>query len=379
MTTDLRWTTQADDRLECLEEVVSFLQRDFGVIGGVPTWTADYMRWKLGPSNPAGCGYMSIARCDGKVVGVVTLTRKRILVDGHEAVGGEVGDTYTSATFRRSGAPALMSPLDADPQSYVNKSIFGRLASEVFSRATADGVTIVYGTPNKNAFPGWTKRLGYGVVRNENYYCFSRPTARYFVRRFPWLGVIAPLLVFADRGLIRAQLMAMSFRAPHLDVSEELSSDDEIDRLWYSTRPQEGFSLVRDSRYWRHRYRDNPLCQYTLKSFRKNGALVGVVAMRETSQPGENKRVLSLIEWMAQPPLSFSHLALLAFQDKVEGSEPPDVINFWASREMTGRDAKRLFFSRRTHIPVILGPNSFGHTAASLSRFSFHIGSSDAL
>jgi hypothetical protein len=56
-----------------------------------------------------------------------------------------------------------------------------------------------------------------------------------------------------------------------------------------------------------------------------------------------------------------------------------DVVNFWASAEALGRDAKRMLFMRRAAIPILLGTNIYGRAVGDMRRFEFHIGSSDAL
>jgi hypothetical protein len=374
----MTWSAHADDDLQAIDDIVEFLQGEYGVEGGVPSWSTEYLRWKLGSANPAGRGYVSLARSGGKVVGVVTLTRKRILMDGREMTGGEVGDTYTSARLRRSGAAETLSARDPNPESFVNKSIFGRLASDTFERASADGVTVVYGTPNENAFPGWTKRLDWGVVRNENYFCYSRPTASYFVKRLRWLKPIAPLLSLGDWAVVKAQLAAVGATGPRVEVSGTGLVDDEIDALWDAIRPSNGFSLVRDARYWRHRYEENPLCRYTLLNFRIAGELAGIASLRVTHMPALDKNVLSLVEWMSSSAVPFVRLALLALDAASLGSRV-DVVNFWASAEALGRDAKRMLFMRRAAIPIILGPNIYGRAVGDMRRFEFHIGSSDAL
>ena len=57
--------------------------------------------------------------------------------------------------------PAALHPDFSDnPNAYVNKSPFGRLAYEITKAAISDGINFLYGTPNTKAFPGWVNKLG---------------------------------------------------------------------------------------------------------------------------------------------------------------------------------------------------------------------------
>ena len=94
-------------------------------------------------------------------------------------------DTFTSLAIRRGGLPLNLTASNSNPNSYINKSVFGRLAHETRIRAEKMGVEFIYGTPNMNAFPGWTKNLGYRElidIKVRNYY---RPTAKYVCTKFP--------------------------------------------------------------------------------------------------------------------------------------------------------------------------------------------------
>ena len=59
------------------------------------------MRWKLSSINPAGKGSLAFAKIGDKVVGTVSLSKKKVLIDGVEVIVGVIGDTYSSAEIRR--------------------------------------------------------------------------------------------------------------------------------------------------------------------------------------------------------------------------------------------------------------------------------------
>lgn len=370
------WYAVADDHLSRIEDVAAFLQGEFAPSGSI-MWSPEFMRWKLGSSNPAGTGFVSYAMTDGKVVGSVTLVRKRAILDGKEIACGEVGDTYTTALMRKKGKPFDFSELSNDPNHFTNKSIFGRLASDVFKRACLNGVQLVYGTPNQNAYPGWTKRLGYTELLSRPLFCFSRPTSYILAKYSPKLAFLVSPLAALEWVYWKFCRLCAKF-ASGIIVSQSWPASEEIDALWTHTQPTKGFSLIRDSVYWRHRYEQNPLVLYTVFTFRLRGKLLGMMVCRVTEQES-GKRVVSLVDWMAAHSLKMKTMVML-IADRIFEKHRPSVINLWlrdGSRAVN--DLRWLLFLRRTKIPVIFGPTELSGNFKHIECFDFTIGSSDAM
>ena len=125
---------------------------------------------KIGPSNPNGPGYFSVALYDGKVVGTCTAVRKTLLSDNKIVHAVEIGDTFTSKNFRRNCSFSKLYPGTTNFDEYLNKSIFGRLATETLDRARNDGVQYVYGTPNFQAKLSWLGRMNFRLVDGDYTY-----------------------------------------------------------------------------------------------------------------------------------------------------------------------------------------------------------------
>ena len=372
------WVPINCDDLKLIDKAVTFLQEEFHPAGASPVWSVEYFQWKLGISNPAGAGYVSLAMLDDRVVGIVSLTRKRLLVNGRLVVGGEVGDSYSSARVRRSAHPNSLSELDTNPTSFVNRSIFGRLASEVRARAQADGVQAIYGTPNANAYPGWTKRLGYFDFQGYNNYSYSRPTSCGFIKQYPTLAFCRRLIRFGEYALIKNHAVLSRKINRHL-VFEPLRLDDtEIETLWECIKPSFGFSLVRDRAYWRHRYFEHPLAKYSIYGVRCKGRLVAICAVRLSTISG-GKTVLHIVEWMAEKKVSLSFL-LTQILDVYKSWEI-DSYNLWVSAVGEEADAARQsLFIRRNRVPIIFADNVVGREIAALkNKFFFYLGSVDAV
>ena len=85
-----------------LQLVADFFNEHFpGVF--YPKCTPDLFIWKLGSSNPAGQGFLTVAMSNGLVVGTASGTRK-ILIENNKIIEAlEIGDTFTHPDFRKKG------------------------------------------------------------------------------------------------------------------------------------------------------------------------------------------------------------------------------------------------------------------------------------
>lgn len=376
---EIYWATVNDDRLELVDKTVNFLQTEFCPAGADSMWSVEYFRWKLGEANPAGKGYISLAMIEDKVVGVVSLTRKRVLINGVEYAGGEVGDSYSSGAIRRNSKPDSISSIDSNPDSYINKSIFGRLASDVRSRAEADGITIIYGTPNKNAYPGWIKRLNYFDFTKHENGSFSRPTTTLLTKKHPALNPLKPILRAIDFSwqAIHRALFGNSI-GKGLEIDVNFPATAEIEALWSRVKPAHGFSLVRDSAYWRHRYFGHPFAQYSFFGIRQHGELVGIVVTR-FAVVADRKCVVYLAEWMLEDMVGFGYVlsSVMAHYRDTD----VQTFNFWAQRgSCEARAAAKALFFYRNRVPIIFADFPQARTLLdTASEMKFYLGSADAV
>jgi hypothetical protein len=271
-----------------------------------------------------------------------------------------------------------LSPWDPDKNSYVNKSIFGRLATETRRRAEADGIGIVYGTPNRNAYPGWTKRLDYFDLERCGLRAFARPTAKMAVVLYPKADPLRGILRRLDSASMSLWKRYLSWGQRRRTFEPGIAAPDELDDLWRRTRKPDRFSLVRDAQYWRHRYVGHPLARYEIFSVREAGRLCGVAVTRKFSA-GQGMQQLAIAEWMHEENFSFGWL-LAAIVDRHKNSG----IDFYRLYAGDGTyEAKALarnLFLRRPRIPVILANTPEARRIESdRGRVELHMGGTDAV
>jgi len=376
---ELVWRTVDDDQLQFIQETVAFLQSEFCPAGAEPMWSAEYMRWKLSEWNPAGAGHISIALIEDKVVGVVSLTRKRVLINGTQYIVGEVGDSYSSSTIRRTAKPELLSIFNSDPNSYVNKSIFGRLASNVRRRAEESGVDLIYGTPNANAYPGWTKRLGYFDYSESNNYIYTRPTTFLIGAKFNISKNVLGVISGFDESVRRLiSFILYPVLSSQVILTSAMPASEEIDSLWHELKLKTGMSLVRDAAYWSHRYMEHPLAKYSWFAFRRDDRLIGLATAR-LIRMSDSRRSVLIAEWMIRKDISFGYV--LAEIMRYFSNESPHTYSILAEKDSeNANQAKRQLFFARSRLPVIFseGPLS-ENLKKKRTKFDFFLGTCDAV
>ena len=373
------WEAIADDKLQLNEKTVSFLQSEFCPAGIEPIWSEEYFKWKLTNINPAGSGFMSVALFDNHVIGTVSLTRKRILINGTEYMGGEVGDSYSSTLYRRRIRCSTLSSYDTNPDSYINKTIFGRLASDIRARAELNGISIIYGTPNKNAYPGWTKRLDYFDLLTYDNRSFVRPTVHFIIGKAPFLKSLSGFMYAAESLLlIFSKLVYFNKSMEILSYKELMPSVEEIDFLWNQVKPTNGFSLIRDAAYWVHRYIKHPLASYSIYSIYKDNELVGLVVTREIKTI-TGKLIVYIVEWLINDLIVPLEYLLYNLINIYKNGEIEALIFYGNGSLQKVNSLFKYGFLKDKKIPIIFANTPDAQLVKTFKKeFQFHIGSSDA-
>jgi hypothetical protein len=163
---------------ELLAKAVEFFKSNFPSDATKPI-DLNFFTSKLGAANPFGRGYFSVATHHGKVVGTCTAVRKRIVVENEIVDIVEIGDTFTSPNYRKNCYFDDLYHGTKSKNEYLNKSIFGRLATETLDRARLGGSRYVFGTPNLQAKLSWLKRMEFKLVDQHEIFRVSAATKLY--------------------------------------------------------------------------------------------------------------------------------------------------------------------------------------------------------
>lgn len=374
ITYELIW----DDKLEFLKPSVEFLQGEFGSASEEEQWTLSSMRWKLGPENPAGTGLMHVAVTNGRVIGTVSVTPKRVLIDGEETNAMEIGDTYSNAVLRRKAVSSKSNVFEPRMDHYFNKSIFGRCVSEISQRATRERGSLIYGTPNQNSLPGYVGRLGFEIAPGFPIRSASRMTVTGLVDMFKLPLPLAKLvcLVLCPIQKLHSFALQASLGLMQIKMKEGPPSTYDLEGLWMRAKPNTGFAMVRDAEYWQYRYLTNPLGDFRFFSFFKHQSLVGVVVTRKRVM-GDGAVIVQVAEWMGNQQFSF----IGALNQVIKETTDKTVvkINLWVNTRSPDFLAV-LFngFIPRAKVPVIFFKSPFADPPAlKAANRGFFLASSD--
>jgi hypothetical protein len=382
MRTKIAWETRRDDGLLFADNSVDFLRSEFQPEGIDEVWFDGYFQWKLGEVNPAGKGYFTVGIADDKIVATLSLTKKRILLNGKEYAAAEFGDAYCSDSFFNNLSAYVANDNSFQglpPSHYLNKSIFGRIAYETTERALADNILILYGTPNQNALPSWIKRLGHFHFQDHNIHIFLKHTFRHLVNKYWYLKPFRFLRQFPDKALSFCLRLWLGIKAKKkIHILENTPSANEINALWERTKPAAGFSMVRDFAYWNYRYCLHPLSRYTLYTVKSGNETCGIVAGCK-QKVAEGTYRFSFVEWMVAPGYSLSYI-LAEIIHSLRNEQIDHFVTYANLDSEDSGDFKQNIFVRSAKVTItfyktdLINPESLKG-----QPFHFYMGSTDAL
>lgn len=286
-----------DLREEDLAMVAEFFNENFpGVF--YPHCSPEIWKWKLGASNPAGRGFLTVAFSGGKVVGTTSGTRKSFDLGDDLVSGMEIGDTFTHPDFRKSGYCGENYPGIAGKTQYLNRSIFGRLVTETLDRAAKAGVEYVYGTPNLNSRPPYLAKLGFTEIGYEKVRSWSLLTAsRTFSLKYRF-----PAFLFVNLLKFVTKIGHISNRRT-LQVEEgtferfSLALDRSKNEDYLGVKAVDAFYFCQNLEFYEHRYLRHPTYRYRYFEIRTKKDLVGwIICTQIKRQSGRETLVIS--DWI---------------------------------------------------------------------------------
>jgi len=231
--------------------------------------SGDHFLWKI-MKNPNGRGFVSLAVDGDRIVGSTTITRKRIWFKGKWLDGAEIGDTYTDPAYQRQG-------------------IFSALVTSSRDRALAEGVSLIYGTPNALSLSGYEKKCSFKRKRNFAMRLWVFPLKPISLLRYVSQGVAStsPFVNIIQRHTSKFfySISGTISRKCEILDPDGISDFDSLDR---QLRDKHDFMLGRGSDDIRFRILDNPDKNSYILIGNKNrhGRIVGFIIVKGAFQGG---------------------------------------------------------------------------------------------
>ena len=334
---------------ELLAKAVEFFKSNFPSDSVKPI-DVNFFVSKLGEANPFGSGYFSVASHQGKVIGTCTAVRKRIVVENEIVNIVEIGDTFTSPDYRKNCYFEDLYPGTTSKNDYLNKSIFGRLATETLDRARLEGSKYVFGTPNLQAKLSWLKRMEFKLVDQNRISRVSAATKLYPLYNKNKLFALVSRLYLSLSFLI-CFFQVRNYRLSVVQDKKEVIFDFEPKYFQQNS----SISIENDPKYLEKRFLSNPDKTYEVirVTNRKTGKSCGYLFFyRNTRSDGFtllmlSKSLFANVE-MLKLKLPFSRLACKHLPDYHN-------LSVWLDKKITNPRSAFLygFASRISKVDIV--------------------------
>lgn len=230
--------------------------------------------------SPAGPAFVHVADHGGLMAGQYAITRANLQVQGRRVAGAQSFDTMTHPNYRKQG-------------------IFTVLAKDVYAHAAAEGVELIYGFPNENSTHGFIKHLGFFIP--EQLPIVWRPLRAADMLRLKigsgFVRSLAGTPAQAGFDLIYP-LRAKRDSALEIQAAQKFPVA-ESDELFQRLSPKFPNMVVRDAKFLKWRYEDNPRFKYNIFLARRGARLDGYCVTRYGEQQG--LRICHVIDIFADP------------------------------------------------------------------------------
>lgn len=229
--------------------------------------TAIDPRWRwLTEANPSGPARFCVVtkRDTGEVIGSAGAMPRVLRIAGNPVRAAVLCDFVVDKRHRVAGAALALQR---------------KLADACF----ADGISVLYGFPNKNAFPVFA-RIGYKTVGAAT--MMARP-----LRAGPHLRDHVPALLaetagfFVDAVLQAYDLQLYLRRTRNLDDTQRPAADDSFQTLWDEVKVARAIVGERTPAHLNWRYAKHPIenCTFFCLTEKSTGRLRGYVAYTVTA------------------------------------------------------------------------------------------------
>lgn len=314
-----------------------------------------YYEWKC-YDNPFQPGDIWLAEIGDVIVGMRAMTPRRIKISGEVIDAVEMGDGFTHPDYQRRGIFTGITEA-------VKKSILDR------------GISIIYGSPNKNSLPGMQK-MSYTQVP-ITLRSLAKPLNVKPLLDARWHSHLLASLFSPVLGLISATatLIGTAGSSKDVSVSQATSFPDDVDELWERASKSFDVALVRSKQYLQWRYIQNPDRYSIFIAQDKNSATAGYMIAKTCVSDGEVTGFIA--DYLTLGDGVFKRLLNTVLRDFSQ--QKTGAVHVWAVK---GNIYDRIFigsgFLAREVLPLLFYPIGLGSKLISTKyRWHFTMGDKD--
>lgn len=256
----------------------------------------EYYEWKC-YKNPVLQGEVWIAEDGNTLVGMKSMTPKKIKILDKVVIGAETGDTFTHPDYQRRG-------------------IFTNLFRHAKEIGLDREIGFIYGTPNQNSLPGYILKLNYAQIPIE---------LRSLVKPLCTKRLLQTKLRFSPLASVLSLVIAVVFKTiftigtsriakSDVCIRQEMSFPNDIAILWEQTSRNYDVALIRTKDYLEWRYVTNPETYLILIARNSNGAILGYMVAKDTFHGDIPTCTITDFLILEEDPNIFKQLLIALFQ-----------------------------------------------------------------
>jgi hypothetical protein len=283
----------------CKKNILSFINKcNFTFIRNSINKSIDEQIWQYLGIDENG-GYFTFANEEDDYFSSIYIVVKRLIKFQKQTIlAAQSLDTLTDFNSR-------------------GKGFFVECAKSNYDFIENDGVSFVFGFPNKNSFGGFVSKLGWKSL-DPVPFLFLPLNINYFIRRVKFLKFLK-LPKFNFNNYIHQN--------DKLLINDLTLFTSEYDSLWDKFSSNISISVVRDSKYLNWRFIDNPTENYLIYSATYNDSLVGFIVINIKNK--HDGKIGYVMELIFDPMYPFVPNSLLAYAINIFKSESVDVALAW--------------------------------------------------
>lgn len=343
---------------EDLRGIAEYYRTFWGSDISIRSTNPEYYEWKC-YQNPFSSGEIWLAMDGSAIVGMTSMTPKRIMILGKIMAAAETGDNFTHPDYQRRG---IFTTLFKVAREYIIDS----------------KISFIYGTPNHLALPPYEKRLDCAqvpiTVRSLAKLLYPKRLLEAKLGFAALASILSPFLAITSRAMLKVGLMCINKR--EIFVRQEPTFPDDIDTLWQRASRNYDVILVRTKEYLQWRYVTNPDTYSILIARDKHGVILGYLITKFGFIDGEP--VGYLCDFLAEDdPDVFKKLLAVAMEE-FDRRKTSAVFTWTIRGSFYDRILLRLGFLPRGRIPIICYKSETGKEVLNRAcKWHFTIGDSD--
>lgn len=230
--------------------------------GGYRYGTMGYFFWKIF-LNPFGKGFVRVIKKESDIVATTSITPRALMLNQMRTSVAEIGDTYTDSKFQGRG-------------------YFSALVNGACDIAETNGIKLVYGTPNNQSLPAYTKntsfqKLPFLDIRSYSYilrvdHILTPKIGRIFSGL---LNIIFSPLVYLHNIFLRYSIS----NNEDCKIENVAEVPQDWDQFWNDVSKQWDFLFYRDAESVQWRFFSTPE-KYSFLIVRSSERIIGYVVYK---------------------------------------------------------------------------------------------------